>query len=212
MLVQHYESHGRHFTNVHCYYYYKAPTHPLTHPPTHPVTCMWVVKQYNADQVKGKQSVSVAVQFTRERLHAGHKAKDITPLIAWKEEVLDNLPWKDERGPSSTRQTLEPFQRQRWENFRETGFSECIDTLLIWTELNWTELNLSMSHQVVLLKEGWSGKSSVLFSLYVVLFQICTRSRWPMPTGRVAKWMTKLSLTSTSVAILSKGSSLSLLA
>ena len=30
----------------------------------------------------------------------GHKAKDITPLIAWREEALDDLPWKDERGPS----------------------------------------------------------------------------------------------------------------
>ena len=27
------------------------------------------------------------------------------------------------RGPSSVRRTLEPFQRQRWENFRETGWS-----------------------------------------------------------------------------------------
>ena len=47
-----------------------------------------------------------------------HKAKDITPSIArrreaWKEEALDDLPWKDERGPSSIRRTLEPFQRQR---------------------------------------------------------------------------------------------------
>ena len=38
----------------------------------------------------------------------GHKAKDITPSIAWrrealKEEALDDRPWKDERGPSSIR-------------------------------------------------------------------------------------------------------------
>ena len=36
----------------------------------------------------------------------GHKAKDITPLNAWKretwkEEALDSLPWKDERRPLS---------------------------------------------------------------------------------------------------------------
>ena len=48
----------------------------------------------------------------------GHKARDIKPLIArrreaWKEEALDNLAWKDERGPSSIRRTLELFQRQR---------------------------------------------------------------------------------------------------
>ena len=35
----------------------------------------------------------------------GHKAKDSTPLTAWrrevwKEEALDDLPWKDKRGPS----------------------------------------------------------------------------------------------------------------
>ena len=42
---------------------------------------------------------------------------------AWKEEALDNLPWKDERGPSSIRWTLEPFQRQHWANFREMGWS-----------------------------------------------------------------------------------------
>ena len=58
----------------------------------------------------------------------GHKAKDITPMIAWrrevwKEEALDDLPWKDERGPSSSRRTLEPFQRQSWGNFWETGWS-----------------------------------------------------------------------------------------
>ena len=46
-----------------------------------------------------------------------HKAKDIIPSItwrrgAWKAEALDDLPWKDERGPLSIRQTLEPFQRQ----------------------------------------------------------------------------------------------------
>ena len=41
----------------------------------------------------------------------GHKAKDITPLIAWKreawkEEVLDNLPWKDETRRSWTKLNL----------------------------------------------------------------------------------------------------------
>ena len=58
----------------------------------------------------------------------GHKAKYITSSIAWKreawkEETLDDFPWKDERGPSSIRRTLELFQRQRWGNFRETRWS-----------------------------------------------------------------------------------------
>ena len=57
-----------------------------------------------------------------------HKAKYITPLITWgegKEEMgaLGDLLWKDARGPSSIRWTLEPFQRQRWGNFWETGWS-----------------------------------------------------------------------------------------
>ena len=41
----------------------------------------------------------------------------------WKEEALDDLPSKDERGPSSFRRTLEPFQRQSWGNFWERGWS-----------------------------------------------------------------------------------------
>ena len=54
---------------------------------------------------------------------------------ALKKKALDDHPRKDERGPSSVRRTMEPFQRQRLENFRETGiahmgFSECIDIIL----------------------------------------------------------------------------------
>ena len=70
----------------------------------------------------------------------------IAPLILWKrelwkEEVLDNFPWKDEKGSSSIRRTLEPFQRWHWENFWETG---CSTYWLFWVhgyhlELNWTE-------------------------------------------------------------------------
>ena len=83
----------------------------------------------------------------------GYKANDITPSIAWrreawKEEALDDIPWKDERGPSSIRRTLEPFQRQQWENLilRETvlgayGLFFPVHTYhlqLKWTKLNWT--------------------------------------------------------------------------
>ena len=51
-----------------------------------------------------------------------------------------NLPWKDERGPSSIRRTLEPFQRQQCRNFREMG--EAHNYRLFWShryrvELNW---------------------------------------------------------------------------
>ena len=60
--------------------------------------------------------------------NCGHKAKDITISIAWRreawtEEVLDDLPTKDERGPSSNRRALEMFQTYRWRNFWETVWS-----------------------------------------------------------------------------------------
>ena len=81
----------------------------------------------------------------------GNKAKDITPWItwrreAWKEEALDDLPWKDERGPSSP-------SDEHWNcfkgNVRETAerrggahmaFSESIYIYKYHHKLNWTEL------------------------------------------------------------------------
>ena len=63
----------------------------------------------------------------------------------WKEEALDDLPWKDEGGPSSVRWTLEPFQRQRWGNFWEMGWSTYNGLFCVHRyhfELNQTELNL----------------------------------------------------------------------
>ena len=81
----------------------------------------------------------------------GYKAKDITPSIAWrreawKEEALDDLPWKDERRSSGVNQT-KPFQRRHWGNFWETGWSpyghfrahKC-HLELNWTESDWTKL------------------------------------------------------------------------
>ena len=48
----------------------------------------------------------------------------------------------DERGPSSIRRTLEPFQRQRWGNFWEMGWSAygLFRAHRYHLELNWTEL------------------------------------------------------------------------
>ena len=64
----------------------------------------------------------------------------MTPSIAWrreawKEEALDNLFLKDERGPSSIRRALELFQRQNGETSERRdgahmGFSERLDTIL----------------------------------------------------------------------------------
>ena len=73
------------------------------------------------------------------------KAKDIAPLITWrrevwKEEALDDLPWKDESGPSSIRRILEPFQRQCWGNCWETKQSTygLFHAQRYHPELNWT--------------------------------------------------------------------------
>ena len=87
----------------------------------------------------------------------GHKAKDITPSIAWrreawKEEVLDDLLSKDERGPSSVRWTLEPFQRWCWENFWETGWSAQIPS--------WTELSTAPSQEHVTPPITWRKKTA----------------------------------------------------
>ena len=78
----------------------------------------------------------------------GPKANDITPSTGWrreagKEEVLNDLPWKDERGPSSIRRTFELFQRQRCGNFWETGWSPygLFRAHRYHLELNWTELH-----------------------------------------------------------------------
>ena len=82
----------------------------------------------------------------------GHKAKDITSLItlrreAWKEEVLDNFPWnwRYEREPLSIRWTLELFQRQHWGNSWDSmGFSEHVDTILNWTEMNGIDVSCAV--------------------------------------------------------------------
>ena len=88
----------------------------------------------------------------------GHKAKDTTPSIAWrreawKEEALDDLPWKDERGLSSIRRTLEPFQRWHWQTFWETEWSAygLFRAHRYHLELNWTEPN--RTHIVIIHNE-----------------------------------------------------------
>ena len=89
-----------------------------------------------------------------------HKAKDITPSItwrreAWKEEALNDLPQKYERGPSSSRWTLEPFQRKCWGNFWETGWSTYG---LFWVHRYHLELNSTTPFQTVGGCTGWMLK------------------------------------------------------
>ena len=99
-----------------------------------------------------------------------HKAKDITPSIdcrreVWKEEVLDNLPWKDERGPSSDGH-WNRFKgnvgetSDRWDGVH-MGFSEHINTTLNWTELNWTLLTTSVSVLKVRVQRNLKGKHGI---------------------------------------------------
>ena len=65
------------------------------------------------------------------------------------------FPSKDERGNSSVKRTLEPFQRQRWGNFWETGWSACglFPAHRYHLELNWTEL-----------KSSWALNRTAFFS------------------------------------------------
>ena len=63
-----------------------------------------------ADRLAGKATLTSGLLLGRSEVlrSCGHKAKDIKLSIAWrrgalKEEALDYLPLKDERGPSSIR-------------------------------------------------------------------------------------------------------------
>ena len=86
---------------------------------------------------------------------------------AWKEEALDSLPWKDERGPSSIidigtvlKATLERILRDRMEHI--WAFPSTY--LPSWTELNWTE-PLSDFVWCSVPEEGKDTDSCMSFSL-----------------------------------------------
>ena len=67
------------------------------------------------DRMAGKATLTSGLLLGRsETLRSttcGHKATGITPSIAWRREALDDIPSKDERGPSSIWRTLEPFSK-----------------------------------------------------------------------------------------------------
>ena len=105
---------------------------------------------YRADRLAGKATLTSGLLLRDLKCWeawdttCGHKAKNITPSIAWrrevlKEEALDDLPWKDERRPSSIRLWncfKGNFQEiSKWRGEAHMGFSECRDTILNWTEL-----------------------------------------------------------------------------
>ena len=109
----------------------------------------------------------------------GHKTKNIRPSIvwrreAWKEKALEDLLWKDERGPSSTgrisdfffffflRQSGVTSERRSGTHM---GFSERRDTILKRTELNLDQWH-SNKVEVSSLCVGVGAKLSwVLFTL-----------------------------------------------
>ena len=121
-------------------------------------SCRWITldmpeSRGTTEQIhwQAKQPSEVAC-FSEDLKHCeagyttcGYKAKDITPSItwrreAWKEEALNTLPWKNERGPPSIRRTLEPFQRHCWGNWDRVVYIWSF--LSAWTP-SWTELNRS---------------------------------------------------------------------
>ena len=96
-------------------------------------------------QLAGKATITSGLRLGRSKVlrslchylraqSQGHHRSVAWRREAWKEKALDDLPWKDERGPSSIRRTLEPFQRQRRKTSERQGgahmgFSESTDTI-----------------------------------------------------------------------------------
>ena len=60
--------------------------------------------------------------------------------------MLDDLPWKDERGPSSIRRTAKLFQRKHWENLWVTGWRAdgLFQAHRYYRELNWTVMGINL--------------------------------------------------------------------
>ena len=95
-----------------------------------------------------------------ETLPAGTKPRTSrTPSIAWrreawKEETLDDLPWKDKRGSLSIRRTLELFQRRFLEKFPRYGLFRAHRYHL---ELSWTEPDKSHTNVTRAMSGTWSA-------------------------------------------------------
>ena len=96
------------------------------------------------------------IAFTSEDLNCwvawdtscGHKAKDITPSIAWRREAHkeeDISFWKDEKEPCWVRPALELLPRRHWGKFWETGKSAYGFFFPGAWRPSWRELNWSMS-------------------------------------------------------------------
>ena len=123
-------------------------------------------------------------------VQSGHKSEDITLSIpwrreAWKEEVPNDLLWKDEREPSSVKGTLELFQRRCWGNFWETEWAFPSTQIPSWTELKltWTEQNGIHANRMTLgelcrnqtqIQNSWQ---STEYSFIVTNWQSCFKKK-----------------------------------
>ena len=106
-----------------------------------------------ADRLAGKATLTSGLLLGRSKAETwdtssqGHHTTDHLGEKVLKEEALDNLPWKDERGLSSIRQTLELFQRQHWGNFWKMGWREkwAFSSTWIpsWNELIWKHKSIT---------------------------------------------------------------------
>ena len=107
-----------------------------------------------AERPAGKATVTGGLRLGRSevlrslRLPAGAQSQGHHTIDRLEERSIErgnaqrsSGPWKDEKGPSSIRPTLELFQKQHWENSWETGWSTYglsrAHRYHLWTKLNW---------------------------------------------------------------------------
>ena len=110
-------------------------------------TVLNMLDSNRADKLAGKPTTTNGLRLWSsdlfqelQSLPVDTKPNDITQSItwrreAWKEESLDNVPRKDEKGPSSIRRTLEQFNCKVGETSdrrggTHMGFTERRDTIL----------------------------------------------------------------------------------
>ena len=116
----------------------------------------------------------------------GHKAKDITPLIAWrrkawKVETFYNFPSKDQKGPKLMRWPLELFQRQRWGNFWEMGCSAdgLFQVHRHHLELNWSVLNKRSAGGWLCTLTAWAFLLAAVEQTHIFLTHLLVKTAVP---------------------------------
>ena len=136
---------------------------------------------------------SEVLRGLKHYLQTQGQGQKITPSIAWmeawKEQALDDRPWKDEKGPH-WRRKLKPFQRGAARNNVVFSlvlfFPERRDTILIWTEPEKdTSCRLKTVHAVSRPEEKCgSWFDNPVTSGGVMFFSNGTESSFTMPVSR----------------------------